>query len=184
MRTIKVYSTQLFCSAIIRRVLVCALTAAFLVSCLTGPSLCRAELIDRVIAYVDDRAITYSEFEERYKKIRQAVPDITEEEALNSMVNALLLLQRAKKMRLEAPNEDDLIKEYLDITIKSRIVLKEEKMLEYYNNNRHSFGDREFSAVRPEIEKYMLELETNMQLKEHLKELRRQSNIVIQLKDK
>ncbi len=171
-------------STAIRTIFIRIIAIFGLISCLAGASICNAELIDRVIAYVDDRAITYSEYLERHEKIRRSVPGITEEETLNSMINALLLLQRAKKMRLEAPTEDDLIKEYLDITIKSRIVLKEEKILEYYNNNKQEFGEKEFAAVRPSIEKYLLELETNIQLKEHLKELRKQANIVILPKDK
>lgn len=145
---------------------------------------CSAELIDRVVAYVDDHAITYSEFRNRYEKLKKAVPDITEDEAINSMINTLLLLEEARKMRLEAASEDDLIKEYIDIRIKSRIVIKEEQTTEYYNHHKKEFEGRDYMSVRDEIEKYLQELETNKQLKGHLEELRKQSNIVVQLKDR
>jgi len=168
----------------IRNYIKFALSAIIFVVYLAAPVLCRAEIIDRVIGYVDDRAITYSEFRERHEKLRKISPGITEEEALISMVNALLLLHVAKKMRLEAPTEDGLIKEYVDVTIRSRISLKEEQLLEYYNKNRAEFKGMEFPAVRAEIEKYLTELEINKQLKEHLKLLRQRANIVIQLKIK
>jgi len=174
----------LCCPITIRSMTVCLLPVAILFSSLLLNALCNASLIDRVVAYVDDRAITESEFRARYEILRQEAPGITEDEALNSMINALLLLQKARLMRLEASTEDNLIKEYVDVNIRSRIVVKEDKILEYYNNNRKEFGDRELTSVRGEIEKYLLELETNTQLKEHLRQLRKGANIVIQLKDK
>jgi hypothetical protein len=149
----------------------------------TALPFCHAALIDRVVAYVDDQAITYSEFRERYGKMKQAIPDITEEEAINSMINTLLLLGQARKMRLEAVSDDDLVKEYVDIKIKSGVFIKEETLTEYYNKHREEFQGRDYLTVREEIEKYLTELETNKRLKEHLEELKNQSNIVIRLRD-
>jgi parvulin-like peptidyl-prolyl isomerase len=142
------------------------------------------ELLDRVVAQVDDQAITYSEFSLKFNRMKQVLPSITEEEALNSMINSLLLLQMAKKMKLEAATEDALIKEYVDITIRSRITIPEDRLSEYYNNYKQEFGDKDYSSVRDQIEKYLLEFETNKHLKEHLKELQNQANIVIQLRYK
>jgi parvulin-like peptidyl-prolyl isomerase len=143
-----------------------------------------AELLDRVVAQVDDQAITYSEFSLKFNRMKQVLPSITEDEALNSMINSLLLLQMAKKMKLEAATEDDLIKEYVDITIRSRITMPEDRLSEYYDSHTREFGDKDFSFVRDQIEKYLLELETNKHLKEHLKELQSQADIVIQLRYK
>jgi hypothetical protein len=145
---------------------------------------CTAGLIDRVIASVDDHAITYSEFREKFESMREVVPGISEEEVVNSMINTLLLLDQARKMRLEAVSDDDLVKEYVDIKIKSRVFIKEDRLTEYYNNHEGEFGGKDYLAVRDAIEKYLLEVETNKQLKEHLEELRGKSNIVIQLRDK
>jgi hypothetical protein len=172
------------CSVSVRCFFAYKLPAVILLSVIAVSSVCHAVLIDRVIAYVDDRAITYSELNERYAILKKAAPGITKEETLNSMINALLMLQKAKKMRLEASTEDDLIKEYLNVTIRSRIAVSEDKLLEYYNKNRSEFKGKEFIEVKGEIEKYLTELETNARLKEHLKELRAGANIVIQLKDK
>jgi hypothetical protein len=145
---------------------------------------CEAALIDRIVAYIDDHAITYSELLVKYEKLKEAIPGISQEDTLNSMINAQLLLQKARKMKLEAATEDDLIKEYIDIIVRSRVVITEDKTMEYYNTHKQEFGEKDFSTVRAEIEKYLSELETNLQLKKHLIELRNQANVVIQLKSK
>jgi hypothetical protein len=167
-----------------RSVLSASLAAAALVcfSALLQPAASDAVVIDRVIAYVDDRAITYSELRTRYELIKRTRPDMTERQTLDSMINALLMLQKAKKMRFEAPTEDELIREYMEVSIKSRVYVGEDKIREYYDKNRKEFMGREFEAVRPEIERYLVEVETNRRLQDHIKELRAGANIVI--KDK
>ena len=148
-----------------------------------APRLCSAELIDRVVAFVDDHAITYSEFRDKFQKMKTAVPNITEEEVINSMINNILLLEQAHKLKLEAPSDDDLVKEYIDIKIKLRVYIKEDKLTAYYSEHKKEFGESDYFSVRDKIEKYLSELEISKQLKELLQELRRQSNVVIQLKD-
>ena len=160
---------------------ICSIFFVIILQALTA-QLCFAEVIDRVVAYVDDRAITYSDFRDKFKKLREVVPAISEEETINSMINTLLLLEQARKMRLEAASDDDLVKEYIDIRIKSRVFVKEDQLTTYFNEHKKDFGGRDYLSVRDELEKYLSELEINRQLKNHLEELRRQSNIVIQLK--
>ena len=165
----------------IMRIIVVVLLIIFMLIA-AAPQLCSAELIDRVVAYVDDHAITYSEFKDKFGQLKKVLPDMTEEEAVNSMINNLLLLEQAHKMRLEASTDDDLVKEYIEIRIKSRVFIKEEQVAAYYAGHRTEFGGKDYLSVRDEIEKYLSELEINKQLKEHLQDLRQQSNIVIQLK--
>ncbi len=165
--------------AIFASVLIAVMTLQLVV-----PTLCPAELIDRIVAYVDDQAITYSEFRDRYARMKEAVPGITEDEAVNSMINTLLLLDQARQMRLEAVSDDDLVKEYVDIKIKSGVFIKEEVLVDYYNKHKEEFRGRDYLTVREIIEKYLTELETNKRLKEHLGELRKKTNIVIQLRDR
>jgi len=176
----KKYNTCQYTALLVQRsVLLAVIFMLLAVSSSSG-----TEMLDRVVAQVDDQAITYSEFSLKFNRMKQVLPSITEEEALNSMINSLLLLQMAKKMKLEAATEDDLIKEYVDITIRSRITMPEDRLSEYYNSHKQEFGDKDFSSVRDQIEKYLLELETNKYLKEQLKELQNQANIVIQLRYK
>lgn len=146
-----------------------------------APGLCRAEVVDRVIASVDDTAITLSEFEEQYATVAKKLKEVVGDEVLNSMINSLLLLNEAKKMRLEAPTKDEIVRDYIDIRIKAPIVIREEEIEAFYRAHADEFGGKEYIAVRDEIESYLFELETNRQLKKHLEELRRQAEIVIQL---
>ncbi len=89
-------------------------------------SLAKAGIKDRVVAFVDNTAITLSELEMKYAATVKVIPDITRNEVLDTMVNRVLLLSEAKKIRLEAPSEDDLLREYIDLRIKTLISIKEE----------------------------------------------------------
>jgi hypothetical protein len=144
-------------------------------------SLATAVIKDRVVAFVDNTAITLSEFDEQYLKSLKVTPDITKEEVLNAMINRFLLLREAKKNRLEAPSDDEMLKEYIDIKIKTFIKIKEEEVLDFYQKHVKDFQGKEFETVREEIENYLAEAEMNRLLKVHIDELRKKSYIKIQL---
>ncbi len=144
---------------------------------------CHAELIDRVAAYVGNRAITYSEVKDNYEALRKTVPDVTVEEVINSLINRQILIDAAKDMRLEAVNEDEMIKLYIDIKIGSLIFIKEEDISDFYNKHISEFEGKDYFSVRDEIEKYLFHLEVNKRLKEHLEDLRNKKEIKIFIKD-
>lgn len=140
-----------------------------------------AEVIDRVMAYVDDSAITLSEFRDNYARMKETMKTMTEEEAINSMINRQLLLKEAKKMRLEAPTKDDLLKDYVDIKIRASIVISERDVESFFTGHPDEFRGKDLASVRDEIEKYLFEIEVNKQLKKHIEDLRSHSEIRIQL---
>jgi hypothetical protein len=140
-----------------------------------------AEIRDRVVAFVDNIAITMSELETKYAYTLKVAPDITREEVLNTMVNRILLLREAKKIRLEAPSEDELLKEYIDLKIRAFIRIKEENLKDFYEKNLSDFQGKEFDDVRDEIENYLTEKEVNQRLKSYINELRENACIKIQL---
>jgi hypothetical protein len=142
-----------------------------------------AEIRDRVVAFVDNSAITLSELEVKYEETLKMTPDITRDEVLNTMVNRLLLLKEARKMRLEAATEDALLKEYIDLKIRAFIRIKEEELTDFYNKHINEFQGKEFEAVRDDIEKYLTEKELNERLKSHINELRENACIKIQLNE-
>lgn len=144
-------------------------------------SLVTAEIRDRVVAFVDNTAIMLSELEERYAKTAEVSPGITKDEVLNTMVNRLLLLREAKKMKLEAPSEDELLKEYIDLKIRAFIRIKEEELIDFYKEHVSDFHGSEFEDTREEIEEYLIEKELNERLKIHITELRGKAYIKIQL---
>lgn len=139
---------------------------------------------DRVVAFIDNIAITLSELEEVYEESLKITPRITKEEVLNTMVNRVLLIREAKKSRLEARSDDELIKEYIDLKIRPLIRIKEEELLDFYQRHTGEFQGKEFEAVRFEIENYLIEKELNNVLKMHVSELREKAYIKIQLDDR
>lgn len=148
--------------------------------CLLLATPCYAEVINRVVAYVDNTVITLSEFQKNYRKIQKTMPNITKEEVIKSMVNRLLLIKEAKKMRLEAPDYEKLLKDYIDIRIKSLIIIRENEILAFYNEHIDEFRGKDYLSVRDEIEGYLFELEVNRRLQEHIKELMTKAEVKIQ----
>ncbi|GAB4416254.1 MAG: hypothetical protein OHK0032_12350 [Thermodesulfovibrionales bacterium] len=140
---------------------------------------CYAELIDRVVAFVDDRAITLSEFEETCEKTKKVRPEISKEEVLNTMINRILMLNEAKKLKFEAKTDDELIKEYIEMKVKAFIRVSEEEIEEFYNRNISEFKGAGYEAVRDKIEEYLSEREINRLLKRHIEELRARAYIKI-----
>lgn len=138
-----------------------------------------AQLIDMVVAYVNDRAITYSEVKENYEKTKKTIPDITVKDIIVSLINRQLLIDDAKNLRLEAENEDEMIKLYIDIKIGSLIFIKEEDIIDFYNQHASEFNGKEYLAVRDEIERYLFHSEMNKKIKEHLEELRSKNEVKI-----
>jgi hypothetical protein len=147
-------------------------------------SLSAETIRDRVVASIDNTAITLSDLEDKYAETVKVLPDITREEVLNTMVNRMLLVREGQKIRIEATSEDELMKEYIDLKIRAFIRIKDEESSEYYNSHREAFGEKEFDDVREEIEDYLTERELNDRLKLHLAELKKKTCIRIRFHEK
>jgi hypothetical protein len=140
-----------------------------------------AEIRDRVVAFVDVQAITFSELEIKFTESRKVKADITKEEVLNTMINRVLLLREAKKIRLEAPSEEELLKEYIDMKIRALIRVKEEEIHGFYNKHINEFEGKEMEDVQDNIEKYLIEHDLNERLKSHINDLKEKTCVRIQL---
>ena len=165
---------------IMRRILACAL---LLVTCqlllVTDGS---TAVSDRVIAFVDDHAVTMSELDEQYQSTIKISPDITIEEVLDTMINKILILREARKYRIEAPSLEQVMNEYIDLKIRAFIRVGESDIEKFYRENESNFAGKEFEDVRDEIDKYLTEKELNERLKEVLRELRKDAYIRIFIK--
>ncbi|TAN45499.1 MAG: hypothetical protein EPN22_02390 [Nitrospirae bacterium] len=155
--------------------------AAVVISVLAGTEPACSELLDKIVAYVDNNAITYSELKTEHA--RNKMVKMTEVETLNSMLNKMLLLKEARAMRLEASNNDELLKEYIEIKIRSVILIKDEDVENFYNKNKTNFGVKSLSESKDDIETYLFEAETNRLLNEHIANLRNGYEVVIRLKE-
>jgi hypothetical protein len=153
---------------------------ALCLSIFTPCSLLSAETFrDRVVAYTDNTAITLSDLEEKYAETVKVLPDTTKEEVLNTMINRILLIKEANRIKMEAPSEEELLKEYIDLKLRTFIRIRDEDLLDYYNKHTEAFEGKAFDAVREEIENYLVESELNNRLKLHIAELREKACISI-----
>lgn len=140
-----------------------------------------AELIDRVVAFIDDEAITLTDFMQYIEKAKKSAPGLSEEEAINALINRKLLLREAKRIRLRGKSDDELIKEYIDIKVRVFIKIPPEEIERFYNENRERFGKTPIDDVRDDIERLLREREVNKHLKKLIKRLREKSYIKINL---
>lgn len=141
-----------------------------------------AEIFDRVVACVDEQAITLSEFQEQFNNAKKLTPNITEDEVLGTMINRLLLLREAKKYMIEAPSNEEMLNEYIDLKVRAFIRVSEKDIEEFYGANKDKFKGKDYDDVREDIEKYLTEKELNERLKETLKKLRKNAYVKVQLK--
>ncbi len=136
-------------------------------------------LVDSVAAFVDDQALTVSELQQQYERTRSVAPDISINEVLETMINRILLLREAKKYRIEAPTQEEILSEYIDLKVRAFIRISDEQIEDFYWANESRFSGRQIEEVRDEIEQYLSEREVNVRLKEMIDQLRRDSYIRI-----
>ena len=160
---------------------------------------CYAEVVDRVVAIVDDEAVMLSELNSAYQRAflpqgesaeaKNSKTDITQEEVLNGLINRVLLLKQAKKFShsIQTRNDYDgntLIKEYIEKQLKTFIRIPFEEIEQFYEKNKESLGSKDFYDVRDKIEELLTEKELNKRLIRHIEELRKNAYIKIQLIEK
>lgn len=149
-----------------------------------------AEVLDRVVAIVNEEVILFSEFRDTFKKAIEADSKKTDVDVLNEMIDRLLLLEQAKQFGLKntahfktLQDNDAIIEEYINRRIKPFIRITEKEINSYYNEKRELFSGKEFYDIRDEIEAELIEGRLELKLREHTAELRKKSYIRIQLKD-
>lgn len=143
------------------------------------------ELIDRVVAVVNDELILLSELESEVTVQKTSGSDVTAEDVLENMINRMLLLTEARKFIRDntVMDEETLLNAYVERWIKSMIYISYEEMEAFYRKNREIYGDRDFYIVKDEIESLMIERELKRRMLRHIRELRENSYIRIQLDD-
>lgn len=135
-----------------------------------------AEIVDRIVATVNDEVITLSDLKEREKIDKRA-----ETKILEGMITTVLLLQEAKMLGMAGTEEDDnlIIERFIERRIRAFILIPLERAKDFYERNKEEFRGKEFSEVRDEINHYLIEEETNKRLEEYLIELKKKADIRI-----
>ncbi len=144
-------------------------------------TVCHAELIERVVAFVNDRAITLSELRDTYERTKKVQPDISMEEVLSTMINRLLLLDDARKMKIEAKTDEEALSEYMELKVRAFVRVGEGEIEDYYKKNESEFKGAPYETVRDKIEEYLTEKEINRMLKIQIAELRAKAFVKVLL---
>jgi hypothetical protein len=172
------------------RIFVCALSCIVFSASVFYATSATAELLERVVAVVDDNAILLSELENEVMRAQEKNNDITEEEVLQDMINRVIILDQIKRFRIGAAsgvqkNLDDnaLIQRYINRRVKSLIYIPFEEIETYYLSHKEKFQGRELHEVKSEIESQLREGRLKEQLDEHMADLKKGIYIRIQLKE-
>lgn len=146
-----------------------------------------SEILERIVAIVNNNVILSSEYKEALQTAKMSDEKVTEDMVLDEMINRVLMLEQARKMRLgkmedsAVPVDDNkIITEYVERRIKVFVHIPIEEIESYYLNNRQQFGSKSFSEAKDEIEDYLTEGELKIKLAEHFEELRKKAYIRIQ----
>ena len=164
------------------------LSFSLIILCSLFTASSHAEVLERVVAIVNDEVVLLSDLREAMQAASAPGRELKEEEVLDGMIDNILLIEQARKMRLdrsaayrESPDSRMLIDEYLQKRIKVLILIPFGDVEAYYAANRDRYKGREFIDVRDEIEDYLTEREFSVKKLEHIKELREKAYIRKQL---
>ena len=132
---------------------------------------------------MNDTVITLSDLKEMYEKTRKVRPDISMKEVLATMINRVLILNEAKRLKFEAKTDDELFNDYVELKVRAFIRIKEEETADFYAKNIQDFKGAPYEAVRDKIEEYLTEKEVNRLLKEQIAELRARAYVKIVMEE-
>ncbi len=139
----------------------------------------QVRLIDRVVAFIDDTAITLVDYQKYYQVAKKFHPGLSPEEAINTLINRMLLIREARRLRLKGETEDEIINHYIDIRIRAFVRVSEAEVRGFYEKNRERFGSAKLQELYAQIDTLLREKKVNSMLKRHLKELKRGSYIKV-----
>lgn len=160
-----------------------AYTLTFLAACALAAGLSAgtssAFVIDRVVAYVDDLAITERELDIKHNLALSAGLRPTRAESLQKLINRILLVKEAKKHRIEGGSYEEIVRKYIDLKVRAFIHIRESDVREYYDLNKPEFKGASYSDLKENIRKLLEEEAVNNGLRYHLEQIRSKANILI-----
>jgi hypothetical protein len=171
-----------------RIVLLIFMALFLLVTFLSNPDVSRAAMIERVVAIVNSDIILESELEEAKKRAASESGGVDERAVLDRLISRMLILQEARRTQpgmdsyMEgSAREDELVDDYIQKRIVSLIHVPFRKIEEYYEEHRDEFGDRDVYSVWAEIEEILRKKRAASAIAEHVRKLRKESYIRIQI---
>jgi hypothetical protein len=147
-----------------------------------------AELVERIVAVVNDDVILLSEFKAAMRQAAESGNEVTPEEVIEEMIHHHLLLEQAKKFSFGRDlgdavryTPDKVIEYYIDKRIRTLIHIPFRDIEAYYFNNLDKYGGKSFYDVKSEIEEYLHNIMFKIKIREHINELKENARIRIQI---
>jgi hypothetical protein len=150
----------------------------------------QSEILDRVVAIVNNDLILLTEFKEELKRVRSEGNDITDQEVLQGMIKQMIILEEANKYlmsenydvyQLTTNQKQKLIDEYIEKRIKAFIHIPFEDIEKYYQENKDDFNDKDLYGAWDEIEQIIKREQLKTKLDDHVDLLMKKAYIRIQL---
>ena len=150
-----------------------------------------SEILDRVVAIVNNDIILLTEFKKELKRVLSEWNEITDQEVLQGMIRQALILEEAKKYlmsgnydiyNLTTNKKQKLIEEYIEKRIKAFIHMPFEDIEMYYQENKNNFNGKDLYGAWDEIEQIIKREKLKTKLDEHVNSLMKKAYIRIQLK--
>lgn len=162
-----------------------------LITCFFSAGNADAELVERIVAVVNDDVILLSEFKAAIRQAQESGKEGKAKEVIEGMIHNRLLLEQAKKFSfgrdtgdaIHSP-PDKVIKSYIDKRIKVLIHIPFSDIEAYYFNNPDKYAERDLNDVKNEIEEYLFNRTLEIKIQEHIDELMEKARIRIQLDKK
>ena len=158
------------------------------ITCLFPAGNADAELVERIVAVVNDEVILMSEFKAAMRQAEESGKEVKAKEVIEEMIHNHLLLEQAKKFSFGRDagdamhyTPDKVIKYYIDKRIKALIHIPFRDIEAYYFNNPDKYGEKAFYDVKSEIEEYLHNRMLEIKIREHIVELRENARIRIQI---
>jgi hypothetical protein len=149
---------------------------------------CYAEMVERVVAIVNDDVILHTELMEVLRKSKASGDSSSEKEILEKMIERKLVLQQVKRFRLDNATygEDEreaqkLINGYVESRIKALIHVSFKEIENYYEAKQDDFGGKDLYESWDEIENILRNQKLTARRHEHIALLRNKAYIRIQL---
>ena len=165
-------------------VLVCLMAIVFLSPTCNA----EAELVERIVAAVNDDVILLSEFKAAMLQAEKSGKEVNAKEIIEGMIHKHLLLEQAKRFSFGRDagdathyTPDRVIKYYIDKRIKALIHIPFRDIEAYYFNNLDKYAERDLYDVKDEIEEYLLNMKLEIKILEHIDELMEEASIRIQI---
>lgn len=134
-------------------------------------------IIEKVVAYVGDEAITLTDLCNYWKSLREVQPDININDALKAIVNRKIIIHKARELNLSGGSEDELIGLYIRFAIKPKVMVTKEEVKGYYQKYHDKLKGAPLESIEPQIITILKEKKTNELLKEHIEALKKRMSV-------